>query len=148
MIEQGKSSEALPDSIAVSLLVAMLGDEVLPAELLAARVVAPDGLAWASNVLAAMPPANADLYAWNDVKRESKRAFSRRELAEGNDRALAAFLGYLAAIAGAWCSHGVSITEMDSDQVVRALELVGAHLPSPWRECFSQARQRASGAAR
>ncbi len=130
----------MSDEAVLPLLVAMLGDDVQPFELLAARAAQRAGREWAGAILGEAPASPLPLDAWLAMKNQAKRSFSRHGLAQGDDEALGAFLKYLAAIAGARRDHGASITEMSAEEVGRALGLVGPYLPEPWRACFARAR--------
>ncbi|MSR28907.1 MAG: hypothetical protein EXS03_04925 [Phycisphaerales bacterium] len=139
--ERAYATPLSPDEV-LQLWVAMLCDDVQPAELLAARCAAPDGRSWSESVLGPALDAPRPLSEWSSLKSEGKRGFQRAELERGDAAAIGAFLRYTAAIGGALHDHGELLTRMDTSQIARMLDMVGPLLPEGWSRIFASARAR------
>ena len=128
---------------AISLLVAMLGDDVKPFELLAAHCASDGADAWVRTALAGVPSSRVPLATWEDLKRHSKRECAPDRIAVADAAAMAGLLRYCVSIAGALCDHGALVSSMPRADVERMLALIGPLLPDPWAEVFAQALSRA-----
>jgi len=132
---------------AIPMLVALLGDEVQPFELLAARCAMEDGADWATRALSSVSPAEQPREVWSALKNRCKAECVPARLSSGDPDALAALLRYCAALAGALRDQGELLSSTPSHEIQRMLALVGPFLPAPWDEVFARACQCASGRA-
>ncbi|MSQ90054.1 MAG: hypothetical protein EXS01_01490 [Phycisphaerales bacterium] len=128
--------------MAMQLICAILGEAAKPVDRLAARCAASAGLKWSREVLdrrGPNPTTRAGWIAWKDL---AKRDIRESDLHIGDPSALAAFLKYLTAIAGALALDGSLITRIDRLEIRRGLTVIGPMLDEPWREICAKARRR------
>ena len=129
-------------AVAMRLFCAILGPNAHPIDRLAARCAASDGAQWSSQVLAAfvtVPKSIESWIAWKDI---AKTGIRESDLHAGDPLALAAFLQYLCAIAGALAFDGTVITKTSAVEIRRALNVIGPLIEPRWQDIFRRARVR------
>lgn len=129
-------------AVAMRLFCAILGPNAHPIDRLAARCAASDGAHWSSQVLAAfvtVPKSIESWIAWKDV---AKSGIRESDLHTGDPLALAAFLQYLCAIAGALAFDGTVITKTSGVDIRRALNVIGPLMEPRWQDIFLRALVR------
>ncbi len=129
-------------AVAMRLFCAILGPNAHPIDRLAARCAASDGAHWSSQVLAAfvtIPKSIESWIAWKDV---AKSGIRESDLHAGDPLALAAFLQYLCAIAGALAFDGTVITKTSGVEIRRALNVIGPLMEPRWQDVFLRALVR------
>ena len=72
----------------------------------------------------------------------AKTGIRESDLHVGDPLALAAFLQYLCAIAGALASDGTLISKTSVIEIRRALNVIGPLIEQSWQEIFLRARNR------
>ncbi len=129
-------------AVAMRLFCAILGPNAHPIDRLAARCTASDGAQWSSQVLAAFVPVPKSIESWITWKDMAKTGIRESDLHAGDPLALAAFLQYLCAIAGALAFDGTVITKTSAVEIRRALNVVGPLIEPRWQDTFRRARVR------
>ena len=129
-------------AVAMRLFCAILGPNAHPIDRLAARCAASDGAQWSSQVLAAFVPVPKSIESWITWKDMAKTGIRESDLHAGDPLALAAFLQYLCAIAGALAFDGTVITKTSAVEIRRALNVVGPLIEPRWQDTFRRARVR------
>lgn len=129
-------------AVAMRLFCAILGPNAHPIDRLAARCAASDGAQWSSQVLAAFVPVPKSIEIWITWKDMAKTGIRESDLHAGDPLALAAFLQYLCAIAGALAFDGTVITKTSAVEIRRALNVVGPLIEPRWQDIFRRARVR------
>ena len=129
-------------AVAMRLFCAILGPNAHPIDRLAARCAASDGAQWSSQVLAAFVPVPKSIESWITWKDMAKTGIRESDLHAGYPLALAAFLQYLCAIAGALAFDGTVITKTSAVEIRRALNVVGPLIEPRWQDIFRRARVR------
>jgi hypothetical protein len=129
-------------AVAMRLFCAILGPNAHPIDRLAARCAASDGAQWSSQVLAAFVPVPKSIEIWITWKDMAKTGIRESDLHAGDPLALAAFLQYLCAIAGALAFDGTVITKTSAVEIRRALNVVGPLIEPRWQDTFRRARVR------
>jgi len=129
-------------AVAMRLFCAILGPNVHPIDRLAARCAASDGEQWSSQVLAAFVPVPKSIESWIAWKDVAKTGIRESDLHAGDPLALAAFLQYLCAIAGALAFDGTVITKTSVFEIRRALNVIGPLIEPRWQDIFCRARVR------
>lgn len=129
-------------AFAMRLFCAILGPNAHPIDRLAARCAASDGAQWSSQVLAAFVPVPKSIESWITWKDMAKTGIRESDLHAGDPLALAAFLQYLCAIAGALAFDGTVITKTSAVEIRRALNVVGPLIEPRWQDTFRRARVR------
>ncbi len=129
-------------AIAMRLFCAILGPNAHPIDRLAARCAASDGAQWSSQVLAAFVPVPKSIEIWITWKDMAKTGIRESDLHAGDPLALAAFLQYLCAIAGALAFDGTVITTTSAVEIRRALNVIGPLIEPRWQDIFRRALVR------
>ena len=129
-------------AVAMRLFCAILGPNAHPIDRLAARCAASDGAQWSSQVLAAFVPVPKSIEIWITWKDMAKTGIRESDLHAGDPLALAAFLQYLCAIAGALAFDGTVITKTSAVEIRRALNVIGPLIEPRWQDIFRRARVR------
>ena len=129
-------------AVAMQLFCAILGPNAHPIDRLAARCAALDGSQWSGQVLAAFVPVPKSIDGWIAWKDMAKTGIRESDLHVGDPLALAAFLQYLCAIAGALASDGTLISKTSAVEIRRALNVIGPLIEQSWQEIFLRARNR------
>ena len=129
-------------AVAMRLFCAILGPNAHPIDRLAARCAASDGAHWSSQVLAAFVTVPKSIESWIAWKDMAKTGIRESDLHTGDPLALAAFLQYLCAIAGALAFDGTVITKTSAVEIRRALNVIGPLIEPRWQDIFRRARVR------
>jgi len=129
-------------AVAMRLFCAILGPNAHPIDRLAARCAASDGEQWSRQVLAAFVPVPKSIESWIAWKDVAKTGIRESDLHAGDPLALAAFLQYLCAIAGALAFDGTVITKTSVFEIRRALNVIGPLIEPRWQDIFCRARVR------
>jgi len=129
-------------AVAMRLFCAILGPNAHPIDRLAARCAASDGAQWSSQVLAAFVTVPKSIESWIAWKDMAKTGIRESDLHAGDPLALAAFLQYLCAIAGALAFDGTVITKTSAVEIRRALNVIGPLIEPRWQDIFRRARVR------
>ncbi|MDA0214573.1 MAG: hypothetical protein O2875_04335 [Planctomycetota bacterium] len=129
-------------AVAIQLFCAILGPNAHPIDRLASRCAASDGPEWSSQVLAELMPAPKSIDGWIAWKNRAKDGIHESDLHTGDPLALAAFLQYVASIAGALALDGTYISKTSPAEIRRALNVIGPTVEPSWRDIFSSARIR------
>jgi hypothetical protein len=129
-------------AVAMRLFCAILGPNAHPIDRLAARCAASDGAQWSSQVLAAFVPVPKSIEIWITWKDMAKTGIRESDLHAGDPLALATFLQYLCAIAGALAFDGTVITKTSAVEIRRALNVIGPLIEPRWQDIFRRARVR------
>ncbi len=129
-------------AVAMRLFCAILGPNAHPIDRLAARCAASDGAQWSSQVLAAFVPVPKSIEIWITWKDMAKTGIRESDLHAGDPLALAAFLQYLCAIAGALAFDGTVITKTSAVEIRRAFNVIGPLIEPRWQDIFRRALVR------
>ena len=129
-------------AVAMRLFCAILGPNAHPIDRLAARCAALDGAQWSSQVLAAFVTVPKSIESWIAWKDMAKSGIRESDLHTGDPLALAAFLQYLCAIAGALACDGTVITKTSTVEIRRALNVIGPLIEPRWQDIFRRALVR------
>ena len=129
-------------AVAMRLFCAILGSNAHPIDRLAARCAASDGALWSSQALAAFVPVPKSIESWITWKDMAKTGIRESDLHAGDPLALAAFLQYLCAIAGALAFDGTVITKTSAVEIRRALNVIGPLIEPRWQDIFRRALVR------
>ncbi len=136
---------AISSAVAVQLFSAILGPSAHPIDRLAARCASIDGAIWSRDELAKCGTRPTSIEGWTAWKDLAKDSINQTDLHNGESAALAAFLRYFIAIAGALAHDGSMITRIPSNEIRRGLNVVGPLVGAEWRELFARARQQLDG---
>ena len=129
-------------AVAMRLFCAILGPNAHPIDRLAARCAASDGTLWSSQVLAAFVTVPKSIESWIAWKDMAKSGIRESDLHTGDPLALAAFLQYLCAIAGALAFDGTVITKTSAVEIRRALNVIGPLIELRWQDIYRRAHVR------